>query len=133
MAFSPSGQFLATGGDDCALVIWDITTQQQIFRVIMEGPVLCLCWELRSPRALFVGSGNKATFIENFEVNVCFARLASFLTNSFQDGYDNAHEVKTGIHAPVYTMAFDVDSGFLGLAAGSEVQVLREINPTRKS
>ncbi|KII90927.1 hypothetical protein PLICRDRAFT_107458, partial [Plicaturopsis crispa FD-325 SS-3] len=114
MAFSPSGQFLATGGDDCALAIWDITTQQQIFRVLTEGPVLCLCWESRSPRALFVGSGNKATFIENFE-----------------DGYDNAHEVKTGINAPVYTLAFDVESGFLGLAAGSEVQVLREINSTQ--
>ncbi|KII96096.1 hypothetical protein PLICRDRAFT_96851 [Plicaturopsis crispa FD-325 SS-3] len=111
LAFSPCGTYIASGGDDCFLIIWDVAEESQLYRIAAPTPVLCLCWDPRSPKAIFVGCDKgKAFYIDDFET-----------------GMDNSHQVLSVIEAPIYCLAFDPASGVLAIAIGSEVQLVHAL------
>ncbi|KZS99471.1 WD40 repeat-like protein [Laetiporus sulphureus 93-53] len=44
VVFSADGQFLASGGQDGAMVIWSTTSGQAIYHITVKSGILCLLW-----------------------------------------------------------------------------------------
>ena len=55
LAFAPQGQWLATGGDDSSVRLWDLTSGQQVIRLFCDGPVVALAF---SPDGQRVAAGS---------------------------------------------------------------------------
>lgn len=64
MAFSPAGTFLASGGEDGRLVLWDTEKGQSVARINMKSPVLCLRWVTDKPEpTVFCGCEDGRTLL----------------------------------------------------------------------
>lgn len=44
VAFSPNGQYLACGGEDNKMSIWDASTAEVLHVLTGASPILCLSW-----------------------------------------------------------------------------------------
>lgn len=55
IAFSPTGQYLASGADDNTLVIWTVPQAQFIFRLTFESPVDAILWHPNHSETLIIG------------------------------------------------------------------------------
>ena len=62
LSFSPDGTYLASGGDDCAIIIWNISREQLIFRVLAQSPVSSIIWHPIQPDTLIVGCDDGRVF-----------------------------------------------------------------------
>jgi len=55
LAFSTSGIFLASGGEDAQVIVWDTDQGISVARVALQSPVLSLLWDVHRDSALFCG------------------------------------------------------------------------------
>jgi WD40 repeat protein len=55
LAFSTSGTFLASGGEDAQVIVWDTDKGILVTRVTLQSPVLSLLWDMHNGTALFCG------------------------------------------------------------------------------
>lgn len=55
IAFSPTGIFLASGGEDHTLVVWSVKDGTMIQRMLVTSPVLSLAWHPGRRSTLFFG------------------------------------------------------------------------------
>lgn len=55
LAFSPDGTYLASGGDDNALIIWSIPQRRLLYRVTLESAVDSIIWHPVHPETVIVG------------------------------------------------------------------------------
>ena len=74
LSVSPSAQYLATGGDDGRLALWEITTGRCINQVKFDQTITCVEWNPRPDKSVVaVGCGKNVyllnTFTENEENN----------------------------------------------------------------
>ena len=74
LSVSPSAQYLATGGDDGRLVLWEITTGRCISQIKFDDIITCVEWNPKKDKSVIaVGCGKNVyllnTFTENEENN----------------------------------------------------------------
>lgn len=73
LAFSATGDYLASASEDGVLVIWNIANGAQVASIQFENPVLSLAWDSQHQARLFVGcSDGIAAYIDNYQVLSCF-------------------------------------------------------------
>ena len=69
LAFSPSGAHLASGGDDNALVIWNVAEGRMLYRLMLQSPVDVVVWHPIHKETVIVGCEGGWLFqISNFSV-----------------------------------------------------------------
>jgi WD40 repeat protein len=69
LAFSPTADFLASGGEDGALAIWNVQNGKLIYCHKLQSPVLALAWDYHRPKRVFFGCENgTAAYIDGFQV-----------------------------------------------------------------
>lgn len=55
LAFSSSGNYLASGGEDARVIIWDTEKGISVARVTLQSPVISLLWDVCRGTGLFCG------------------------------------------------------------------------------
>ncbi|KAH7906906.1 WD40-repeat-containing domain protein [Hygrophoropsis aurantiaca] len=115
LAFSPTGNRLASGGDDGNVIIWEPDQGKILHRVILHGPVTCIVWDPDDSRTrLFVGCGDGVlTVMETFKAQ------------------EPSNSVLTGTKASVYAIAADRYTGHISVGLGSEVHIAKEVGPKK--
>ena len=70
LSVSPSTQYLATGGDDGHVALWEVTTGRCINKIKLDDAVTCVKWNPRHDRSvLAVGCGKKVYLLHTFTGN----------------------------------------------------------------
>ncbi|KAI0308678.1 WD40-repeat-containing domain protein, partial [Amylostereum chailletii] len=107
LAFSPTASYLASGGADGFVNIWDMSTGKELRQIDLGKPVISLKWTSLSLRGLVAGCGEGACKI-------------------FEDVLkptDIGTNVTTGALGPVFCVDIDRHSRHLALGAGPEVHM----------
>ncbi|THH20795.1 hypothetical protein EW146_g615 [Bondarzewia mesenterica] len=104
VAFSPGGDYLASGGDDGAVIVTACITNASVHKMKSPIPVTCLLWHLTIPRFLFVGYGDGGIIAFEFEINGALSGV----------------QIPTGISSAVECMAYN--DGSTCLAIGVEAK-----------
>lgn len=55
VAFCPLGDHLASGGDDCRLVVWNLQTGKAVWVKRLKSPVLSILWDSRRHATIICG------------------------------------------------------------------------------
>ena len=67
LSVSPSAQYLATGGDDGRLALWEITTGRCINQVKFDQTITCVEWNPRPDKSVVaVGCGKNVYLLNTF-------------------------------------------------------------------
>lgn len=82
LAFSPTGEFLATGGEDECLRIWSPHDAKILACISTKSPILCLEWDPIRRKRLFFGCQNgTVAFIDSFGKVKCTEQSRKWGTN----------------------------------------------------
>ncbi|KAH9840939.1 WD40-repeat-containing domain protein [Rhodofomes roseus] len=115
VAFSPEGQYLASGGDDHAVIIWDILEGEQVLRLPFESTVDTLVWHPVQKDTIIVGCSSGAL------QQVCYLNLLRCET----------YDVHLGVRSHIYSLDYGSATSCLAVAIGPGVYVARESQPNR--
>jgi len=55
LEFSSSGEFLASGSDDHSLIIWNVSTGQDLYHILFDSPVTALLWHPSREQTIICG------------------------------------------------------------------------------
>lgn len=70
LAFSPHADYVASGSDDCKLVIWNVGNGTVACIINTQNPVLSLTWDPRRHSTILFGCENGvAGVLSDFEVS----------------------------------------------------------------
>ncbi|KAI9069155.1 WD40 repeat-like protein, partial [Trametes sanguinea] len=110
LRFSPDGNFLASGGDDCALIIWSVSEGRMLFRILFRSPVSAILWHPMYSESLIVGCDD--------------GRVLSL--HEFSLSHSVQRDIQIGVRSEVHCMAYDETTRYLALSLGNEVHLTRE-------
>ncbi|TFK79240.1 WD40 repeat-like protein, partial [Polyporus arcularius HHB13444] len=112
LSFSPGGTHLASGGDDTALCIWNISRGQLLYRLLFDEAIDCVLWHPIHPETVIVGLSNGYMFqVYGF----------SLLTT-------RRYRIDLGARSAVFCFDYDSSSLCLAIGMGEEVHVTREVS-----
>ncbi|KIK12932.1 hypothetical protein PISMIDRAFT_119949 [Pisolithus microcarpus 441] len=110
LAFSPTGSRLASGSEDGSIIIWEPLSSALMYCVAFHSAILSLTWDPRHMYRLFVGCSDGALAIcENSETQ------------------ESTSSILTGTKAPVFTLTVNEYSGYVTIALGSKIHVVKEV------
>ncbi|KAI6094034.1 WD40-repeat-containing domain protein [Pisolithus croceorrhizus] len=110
LAFSPHIDYLASGSDDCSLIIWCVTSGEVVCTIHTPAPTLSVLWDPCRHSTVIFGCNNG---------------VAAVLSD-FQDP-NSAQAILLGVKAPVYCLDLDASSGKLAVGVGPEIHIAQPI------
>ncbi|KAI0643949.1 WD40-repeat-containing domain protein [Trametes meyenii] len=118
VAFSRDGRFLASGGDDCTLLIFDLSTSEIVHKLGCGSPVTSLYWGGHPKDELFVGLGDG---------RVCVYDLAlpNALMREIQQDEIEGYYIPRNQIGPVEALSggMDAQKELLAVCAGPAVEI----------
>lgn len=132
LAFSPSGNFLASGGDDAEVIVWDMEKGISVARIALQSPVISLLWDVRRSTALFCRCQDGALLLfSDIQVRSGIlpgSRLILLTALNSQRKKPHKHDILIGSEAPVYSLHMHGSSRDLAITVGCEVHVAKELS-----
>lgn len=125
IAFSPTGKYLASGGEDSSVIIWRVSDGRFIYRLLFQSPVDALLWLPIHSESLVSGcrdgtitQGAKFRVVSRYYlINVQIIDVLGFQTE-----YDSI-PIKFGAIGPVICFAYSTDKRLLAVGHGHEVHI----------
>ncbi|KAL1944054.1 hypothetical protein VTO73DRAFT_3872 [Trametes versicolor] len=113
LVFSPTGAALASGGDDCALIIWNVAQGRLLYRLLFKSALDSVLWHPTQPDTVIVGCANgMLQQIQDFSLM-----------------RSEAYDINVGARSTVHCLDYDTNTGRLAIGMGEEVHVTRERTP----
>ncbi|RPD61509.1 WD40 repeat-like protein [Lentinus tigrinus ALCF2SS1-6] len=110
LSFSPAGTHLASGGDDLALCIWNVSKGQLLYRLLFDEAVDAVLWHPIHPETVIVGLSN------------------GYLGQVHGFSLVRSNDIFLGARSTVYCLDYDVNTSCLAIGMGEEVHVTREVS-----
>ncbi|OBZ77587.1 COMPASS-like H3K4 histone methylase component WDR5B [Grifola frondosa] len=104
VAFSPDGKYVASGGDDHALIIWSLADGSLIYRLLFQSPVECLLWHPDIADTVVVGCQSGSLF----QIN------------------SKRHAIHIGVGGRICCLDYDITTRCLAIGIGQEVHSMHE-------
>ncbi|KAM6491151.1 WD40-repeat-containing domain protein, partial [Amanita muscaria] len=116
VAFSTTGEHLASASKDGTIAIWNVETGVLLSHLELGEAVLTVAWDPKHHTRLFLGCLNGlAAYTDNFEYQPLLQKI--------QTGVDNT---------PVYAISADIYTERIALAVGPEVHIANEVGILKK-
>ncbi|KAH7902971.1 WD40-repeat-containing domain protein [Hygrophoropsis aurantiaca] len=113
VAFSPCGDYLASGSDDHSLIVWRISDATQLCRFTFDSPVNFLLWHptLTIRNTIFCGCDDGLVF-----------KMSDFSVARF-----TGRPIKLGVKGSVHCLDFEPLNRVLAVGIANEVRIAREM------
>ncbi|KAH9914567.1 WD40-repeat-containing domain protein [Fomitopsis serialis] len=117
LAFSPDSTYLASGGDDGAVIIWDVRTGNLLYRLSVDSVVDSILWHPVHKETIIVGCESGAI------------RQVRYFSPIRSEVYD----LDLGGQANVFDMDYSAMTACLAASIGLDVVIAKETSPNRYS
>lgn len=121
VAFSPNGHFLASGGDDCMLFLYDCLSGQDLVKISSSSNVTSILWH-PSSEEIWVGHANGDLQIIDPVCIFLILSPVSFNAYILPQFNTTGSNFPLGLHSSIDCMAFHSKTGYL--AVGTDEKIL---------
>lgn len=127
LAYSKDGTYLASGGDNNLVIIWNAQNAQLLYRLAFESAVDCVIWHPVHPETVIVGLGTGYLFqLHDFSLVRHQLKFATALHDVLAQRNHQWHDIHLGVQSTVHCMDYDALSQCLAIRMGEEVHITRE-------
>lgn len=127
LSFSPDGHYLASGGDDHALIVWNVADGTFLYRLLFQSAVDRVLWHPLHHETLIIGCENGTLFqVRGFSlVSARFFHVVVIAQCATQSGHER-HDIHMGVRGTIHCLDFDPTTNYLAVGVGPEVHMTRE-------
>ena len=122
LSFSPDGRFLASGGEDGALFVFDYKNGCDVWKITHPSSLTCLVWH-PSNEGLYAGFGNGD--VQRFDPASSLLCHVYNTLKSFQQVDHSGSPIPLVIQDPIECIAFNFDKSYLAVGSVGKVTVCR--------